>query len=126
MRNFAETFCDADFLRALKNTSFLIFWALRSGFPYRSFKLTYDGPERMNYSSNADMYALVTAGESYGSDEKDLKAQTVTYAPEGFESLIEDSYKYYKDTEKYQQTDYLFSASIASVAEYKATLLSKW
>lgn len=89
-------------------------------------KLAYDGPERMNYSSNADMYALVTAGESYGSDEKDLKAQTVTYAPEGYESLIEDSYRYYKDTEKYLQTDYLFSASIASVAEYKATLLSKW
>jgi putative aldouronate transport system substrate-binding protein len=80
----------------------------------------------MNYNSNKDMYCLVTEGKEYGSEDKNLKAQIAAYAPTGYEYLIQDSYKYYKQTEKYLQTDYLFSKSISSVAENKATLLSKW
>lgn len=86
----------------------------------------YKGEERMNYNSNKDMFCLVIEGKDYGSDEANLQVQKITYAPKGYEYLIDDSYKFYKETEKYLTTDYLFSKSIASVAEYKETLLSKW
>ncbi|MCI1982091.1 MAG: extracellular solute-binding protein [Oscillospiraceae bacterium] len=110
-------------------------FTLQNGIEGKTYKLNSDdipvpidckGDEQMNYNSNSDMYCLVTTGKEYGSEEKNVKGQIAMYAPKGFEYLIEDSYKYFKKTEPYQQTDYLFSKSIPSVAEYKATLLSKW
>lgn len=86
----------------------------------------YDGEERLNYGNNKDMYALVIEGRDYGSEEANLQVQINTYAPKGMEYLIEDNYKYTQDTKKYWQRDFLFPSSIASVTEYKATLLSKW
>lgn len=86
----------------------------------------YDGEERMNFNFNKDMYCLVTEGIDFGSEEANLHVQKTTYAPRGFEYLIEDNYMYINETRKYSYPDYLFSTSIPAVAQYSSTLLSKW
>ena len=87
----------------------------------------YTGVERLNYNSNKDMWCLVTESKDYGSEEKNLEAQKTTYAPAGFEYLIQDAYDYYQnDTKKYQYTDFLFDKSIESLSQYGETLKSKW
>lgn len=86
----------------------------------------YTGTERLNYNSNKDMWCLVTEGKDYGSEEKNLEAQKKTYAPEGFEDLIQQSYDYYQQTKDYKYTDFLFDKSIESLSQYGETLKSKW
>lgn len=86
----------------------------------------YTGNDRLNYNSNKDMWCLVTEGKDYGSDEKNLAVQKKTYAPEGYEDLIQQSYDYYKQTEDYKYTDFLFDRSIESLSSLGETLKSKW
>ncbi|MCC8169363.1 MAG: extracellular solute-binding protein [Oscillospiraceae bacterium] len=86
----------------------------------------YTGTDRLNYNSNKDMWCLVTEGKDYGSEEKNLEAQKKTYAPEGFEDLIQQSYDYYQITKDYMYTDFLFDRSIESLSQYGETLKSKW
>ena len=86
----------------------------------------YSGEERMNYNSNKDMWAIVTEGKDYGSDEKNLEVQKTTYAPEGFEYLIQDSYDNYQEIKEYAYTDFLFDRSLESLSTYTETLKSKW
>lgn len=87
----------------------------------------YTGVERLNYNSNKDMWCLVTESKDYGSQEKNLEAQKTTYAPAGFEYLIQDAYDYYQnETKEYQYTDFLFNKSIESLSQYGETLKSKW
>lgn len=87
----------------------------------------YTGTERLNYNSNKDMWCLVTESKDYGSVEKNMEAQKVTYAPAGFEYLIQDAYDYYQnETKQYEYTDYLFDRSIDALTQYGETLKSKW
>jgi putative aldouronate transport system substrate-binding protein len=86
----------------------------------------YKGEERLNTNSNKDMYCLVIEGKDYGTEEKNLKVQTTTFAPKGFEFLINDNYKQIKNDLQYQYPDFLFNKAIKSVADNKATLLDKW
>ena len=80
----------------------------------------------MNYNSNKDIWCLVTEGKDYGSDEKNLAVQKKTYAPAGFEDLIQQSYDGYQKTKEYKYTDFLFDRSIDSLSQYAETLKSKW
>lgn len=87
----------------------------------------YTGTERLNYNSNKDMWCLVTESKDYGSAEKNLEAQKTTYAPAGFEYLIQDNHDYYqKDQKEYHYTDYVFTRDIASLSQFAETLKSKW
>lgn len=87
----------------------------------------YTGTERLNYNSNKDMWCLVTESKDYGSEEKNLEAQKTTYAPAGFEYLIQDAYDYYqKECKEYQYPDFLFDRSIESLTQFGETLKSKW
>lgn len=86
----------------------------------------YTGNDRLNYNSNKDMWCLVTEGKDYGSDEKNLAVQKKTYAPEGYEDLIQQSYDYYQQTKDHKYTDFLFDRSIESLSQYGETLKSKW
>lgn len=86
----------------------------------------YTGTERLNYNSNKDMWCLVTEGKDYGSEEKNLEAQKKTYAPAGFEDLIQQSYDNYQSQKDYLYTDFLFDRSIESLSQYGETLKSKW
>lgn len=86
----------------------------------------YTGEERLNYNSNKDMWCLVTEGKQLGSDELDLKAQEKTYAPSGYEFLIQDSYKNFQNTKEYLYPDYIFDKPIESLSTLGETLKSKW
>lgn len=87
----------------------------------------YTGVERLNFNSNKDMWCLVTESKDYGSEEKNLAAQKKTYAPAGFEYLIQDNHDYYqKMTKQNEYTDFLFNTSIESLSLYGETLKSKW
>lgn len=86
----------------------------------------YTGEERLNYNSNKDMWCLVTEGKDLGTDELNLKAQEKTYAPEGYESLIKDSYDDYQKNKEYMYTDYIFNKPISSLSTLGESLKSKW
>ncbi len=86
----------------------------------------YAGEDRLNYSSNKDMWCLVTEGKDLGSEELNVKAQARTYAPEGYEFLIEDAYKTYKENEDLSYCDYIFNKPVSSLTEYGESLKAKW
>ena len=86
----------------------------------------YKGEERLNYNSNKDLWCLVIEGKDYGSPEANLKVQKTTYAPDGFEFLIQDRYEECVANQKYWYTDFLFDTGISAVSEYKAILQEKF
>lgn len=87
----------------------------------------YDGEERMNYNSNKDMWCVVIEGKDLGDEELNVKAQAETYAPDGYENLIYQSYQNWLATGKdYLYCDYIFSSPIESLSELAGILLSKW
>lgn len=86
----------------------------------------YDGEERLNYNANKDMWCLVIEGKDLGDEEKNVKAQEVMYAPEGYEHIIRESYENYKKTKEYIYTDYIFTKPVESLSTLGETLKSKW
>lgn len=86
----------------------------------------YKGEERMNYNSNKDIWCLVIEGKDYGSEEANIKVQKTTFAPDGFEFLIQDRYEECVANQKYWYTDFLFDTGISAVSEYKAILQEKF
>ncbi len=86
----------------------------------------YTGEERLNYNSNKDMWCLVIEGKDFGDDETNLKAQMKTYAPEGYEYLIQDSYDDYQKNKEYYYNDYIFTKTVTSLSTLSETLKSKW
>lgn len=86
----------------------------------------YEGEERLNYSSNKDMWCIVIESKDMGSDELNMKVQAKMYAPDGYEFLIEDSYKNAKKYEHLAYHDFIFNKPITSLTESAESLLSKW
>lgn len=86
----------------------------------------YEGEDRLNYSANKDMWCLVTEGQDLGSEELNVEAQAKTYAPDGYEFLIKDAYKDYKENEDLKYTDFMFNTPIESLTKLGETLKSKW
>ncbi len=86
----------------------------------------YAGEERLNYNSNKDMWCVVIEGKDLGDEELNVKVQEKTYAPDGYEYLIRESYERYKKYEDRYYNDYIFSKPIESLTNYSETLLSKW
>lgn len=86
----------------------------------------YEGEERLNYNSNKDMWCLVIEGKDLGSEELNVKAQAKTYAPTGYEFIIEKSYQNYLKKKDYMYTDYIFSKPVSSLTKNAGTLLNKW
>ena len=86
----------------------------------------YDGEERLNYNANKDMWCLVIEGKDLGSEELNVKAQESTYAPAGYEFIIQDSYKVYQQKKDRMYTDYIFDKPIKSLTDMGESLKSKW
>lgn len=86
----------------------------------------YAGEERLNYNSNKDMWCVVIESKDLGSDELNMRAQAKMYAPDGYEFLIEDSYKNAKKYEHLAYHDFIFDKPIVSLTESAESLLSKW
>ncbi|MBQ8300796.1 MAG: extracellular solute-binding protein [Clostridia bacterium] len=86
----------------------------------------YEGEERLNYNANKDMWCLVIEGKDLGDEELNVKAQEETYAPDGYEHLIRQSYENYCFAKDYLYTDYIFTKPVTSLSEYAGSLLSVW
>lgn len=86
----------------------------------------YDGDERLNYNANKDMWCLVIEGRDYGDDESNRAAQVYTYAPSGYEYLIEQNYEKISKTDHLNYIDFLFDRSIDTLSDKSSTLLNDW
>lgn len=86
----------------------------------------FDGESKLSQNNNKDYWCLVTESAKYDNEELNYKANLANWAPEGYEYLIEDSYKYFNDYKEYMTPDALYSVVIESVAEYKTTLNDLW
>jgi putative aldouronate transport system substrate-binding protein len=53
----------------------------------------YKGTDSFMYNFNKDMWCAVIEGKDYGSPAKNLTAQKLSFAPKGFDYLIDASYK---------------------------------
>lgn len=83
----------------------------------------YKGESMFNYNSNKDMWCLVTEGRVGKTPAEDLAIAVYTYAPKGYEHLIEASYMRAKAGDFRNYIDFLFDRSIDSLAGKSATLL---
>lgn len=86
----------------------------------------YEGVERLNYNANKDMWCLVIEGRDYGDDELNRAAQVYTYAPKGYEYLIEQNYERISENDHLNYIDFLFDRSIDSLSDKGSTLLNDW
>ena len=88
----------------------------------------YKGEERFNYNNNKDMWCIVVEGKDLmQGEEANVLAAEMTYAPPGYEWMIEKAYKSYVDYgSKYDYTDYAFASTVEALTEYSSILSEKW
>ena len=86
----------------------------------------FDGESKLSNNMNKDYWCLVIESAQYEDEELNYKANINNWAPEGYEYLIEDSYKFYNDYREYMTPDALFTVVIESVADNKAELNDLW
>ncbi|MGB8454385.1 MAG: ABC transporter substrate-binding protein [Anaerocolumna sp.] len=86
----------------------------------------FTGESNLSNNNNKDYWCLVTESAKYKDEAVNYQANLTNWAPAGYEYLIEDSYKYYKDYLKYATPDALYSVVLESVAEYKSDLNDLW
>lgn len=86
----------------------------------------FTGDTALSKNNNKDYWCLWIESAQYSSDELNYKANLANWAPQGYEYLIEDAYKYFKETEEYQTVDPLYTVTLEKVAEYKTDLNELW
>ena len=86
----------------------------------------YTGESKLSENNNKDYWCLITESAVYDDEELNFRANLNNWAPEGYESIIEDSYQDYTENAEYRRPDALFSVVISSIAEYKSELNEKW
>jgi len=84
----------------------------------------FNGESKLAPNNNKDYWALVTEIAEYPDPEVTRKAFFKTWAPAGYEYLVEDMLKYRDETAEYRTPDALFSVTLEKVSEYKADLNS--
>ncbi|MDF2589513.1 MAG: extracellular solute-binding protein family 1 [Anaerocolumna sp.] len=84
------------------------------------------GESKLSNNNNKDYWCLVVESAQYADEDLNYKANLTNWAPGGYEYLIEDAYKYYKENLEYATPDALFSVVLESVAEYKSDLNDLW
>ena len=86
----------------------------------------FSGETALSQNNNKDYWCLWVESAKYNTDELNYKANMANWAPQGYEYLIEDAYKNFKDTEEYYTPDALFTVTLEKVAEYKTDLNELW
>lgn len=86
----------------------------------------YTGETALSKNNNKDYWCLVDEVAEYDTEEKTYKANLRTLAPAGYESLIEDAYKYDKQNTQYGIMTPIFTKAIESTTEYAADLKAMW
>ena len=86
----------------------------------------YEGESKLSNNNNKDYWCLVVEGAEYEDPELNHKNNVLNWAPAGYEYLIEDAYKYYKEVEEYMTPDPLFTVVLENVTDYKSDLNELW
>lgn len=86
----------------------------------------YEGEAKLSPNSNKDYWCLAQEVVTYGDEEKDLQANMMILAPEGYEYLIQDAYNYSKESEEYGIVNTIFTKAVESSTEYSADLKALW
>lgn len=86
----------------------------------------YEGEDRLNYNGNKDMWCLVIEGRDLGDAELNVQAQAKSFAPEGYEFIIEKAYQNFLVGDDYRYTDYIFSKPVETLTSLSTTLLDNW
>jgi hypothetical protein len=82
----------------------------------------YRGESVMSQNNNKDYWCLVTEGYRYADEELFWTVNQLNWSPPGYEFLVNDIIKYYRDTAPYRTPDALFTVQLKTVAEYRADL----
>lgn len=88
--------------------------------------LGYTGEEKLSPNDNGDYTWVCDANKVYDTEELAKKAAVVSYAPVGYEYLIEDIIASNEANDEYYTTDYGFTVPLESLNEYKADLATLW
>jgi putative aldouronate transport system substrate-binding protein len=121
---FLEWMSDSKNLTYLQNGVEGQNYTLKDGIaiPTAGFK----GDSALSKNNNKDYWCLVQEVQHYDTEDKSYKANLRTLAPAGYESLIEDSYKYAKQNESLGIITPIFKKTVESVAEYSPDLKAMW
>lgn len=87
---------------------------------------TYEGEAKLSQNSNKDYWCLVQEVQTYGDEEKDLTANKMNLAPEGYDYLIQDQYDFAKSREENGLLIPVFTKNVESSGEYSADLKALW
>lgn len=82
----------------------------------------FKGESALSQNNNKDYWALVTESAQYADQATTRKALARQWAPAGYESLVDQLFKYYDETAEYRTPDPMFSVVLEKVNEYKADL----
>lgn len=86
----------------------------------------FNGESKLSNNNNKDYWCLVQESVDYGSEEKNLAANKMYLAPEGYEDLIQTAYENAKAAEEYGIISTIYTKAVESSAEYSADLNSLW
>lgn len=86
----------------------------------------YSGASARSQNNNKDYWCLVAEVANYGDEDLNYKANLTTLAPAGYESLIEDSYKYDQENKEYGVITPIFTKVIEASGEYTSDLKAMW
>lgn len=86
----------------------------------------FEGESKLSQNNNKDYWCLVQEVASYGDEKKNYEANLRMLAPEGYDYLIEDAYKYAKDNEKYGVMTPIFTKPVEASDEYTSDLNAMW
>lgn len=86
----------------------------------------YTGESALSQNNNKDYWCLWIESAQYENEDLNYKANLANWAPEGYEYLIEDAYKYFNEAAEYRTTDALFTVTLEKLAEYKTDLNELW
>lgn len=86
----------------------------------------YTGEAALSQNQNKDYWCLVVESITYGDEAKDLEANKVLLAPEGYDYLIQESYDMCKAAESYGLISPIFTAAVESSSDYSADLTELW
>ncbi len=86
----------------------------------------YAGDWKVSNNNNKDYWCLVVEAIVYEDDALTYKSNIKNWAPEGYEYLIEDNYKYFQDQEPYGLINPIFTAVVETSSESAADLRELW
>lgn len=86
----------------------------------------YTGTAKLSNNYNKDYWCLVQEVVDYGDEEKNFKYNLKSLAPEGYEYIIEDAYRFDQGQAVTGIISPVFTTVVESSAEYAADLNAMW